>query len=162
MRGSSSSYFLFNLQKKRNHLLRDSFFITLRENECSTFVEQCLKNFFFLFSFQVFVCLFFFIASKNKLCRVQFQVNGEGGRKILLPFFSQPFLLLIKRKSSCVFKLNKAYAKRKLLTNDKQSNRGARQGLVILIKLLNVQRLIWSSDVKLFAFRKNEYSRIIW
>lgn len=102
------SYFLFNLRKKeekRNLLGDDSFFYHFEgrdKNECSTFVEQCLKKFF---SFP-FECLFVFIffVRKNKLCRVSCSISRRGRKS-----FSK--ILLIKRKSSCVFKLNKTQAR---------------------------------------------------
>lgn len=107
------------------------------ENECSTFVEQCLRNFFFFHPFAwVFVCVPFF-RRQNKLCLVQFQESWDGEKTI-----SQCFLvkfLLIKRKSSWVFKLNKAYARQSSFRNAfnkwQTVKTPSRRRLVILIKL---------------------------
>lgn len=133
----AATFFSIYRKKRSKGIFQEEmipFFITLREetkNECLTFVEQCLSKFFF-FYFRVFVCFLFISQGKINFVVFNFKRSWEGGEENPLAGF-----LLIKRKLSCVFKLNKTYAReapfRMHLTND-SSQIFARQTLVILIK----------------------------
>lgn len=118
--------------------------------KCSTFVEQCLK----LFSFS-FKCLFVFSQGKINFVVFNFRQAEQRGQNLA----SCSRFLLIKRKSSCVFKLNKTYApgRKKCfqvhLTND-SSQILPRKGLVILIKLYLCTFRRYSKEISL-SFQMN-------
>lgn len=112
----------------------DSFFYHFEGRDKKWMLDVCWTVFkqVFFFYFRVFVCFLFISQGKINFVVFNFKRSWEGGEENPLAGF-----LLIKRKSSCVFKLNKTYAReapfRMHLTND-SSQIFARQTLVILIK----------------------------